>query len=202
MPNDEEGYATVADWQHRAGLAEADAERKGASLHAALAQVRGLEGDVRYLRAQLADQDAVKERLIESQDDLQRRLGIAEQRKAEAERMLAVGQRQLDLLQATEEPEKFVDLPELPDAFIRLAIAALERFAEGYAEYGPGAADPLGLAGQWGDLHRKIMKLKRPLWNGEAGTLTRESEQVVLEDIIGHCLLALDMLNRGFEGGK
>lgn len=90
----------------------------------------------------------------------------------------------------------------LPPEFVRLSTAALERFAEGYAEYGPGAADALGIAGQWGDLHRKVMKLKPSLWSGGTSRLTRESETDILNDIIGHSLLALEMIERGMDGGR
>ncbi len=94
-----------------------------------------------------------------------------------------------------------LDLPELPDAFLRVAMAALEAFAEGYAEYGEGAADGEGLAGQWGDMKRKIMKLRGVMWTGKQ-KLTRETPQEVLRDIIGHALLALEMMERGFTGGR
>lgn len=76
------------------------------------------------------------------------------------------------------------------------------QFLEAYAEYGSRAADELGLAGQWGDLHRKVKKLKAPLWQGDSTRLTRETPRQVLFDIIGHALLAIDMLDRGFEGGR
>jgi hypothetical protein len=91
------------------------------------------------------------------------------------------------------------DLPE-SQSESRLAKqrdAAWESFLAGYREYGEGAADELGLAGQWGDLYRKIKKLKRPLWEGDREALTRESPRQVLQDIIGHALLALDMIERG-----
>lgn len=93
------------------------------------------------------------------------------------------------------------EVTDVPDAFVRLSTAALDRFAEGYAEYGPGAADALGIAGQWGDLHRKVMKLKASMWAGK-GRLTRETEEDILYDIVGHCLLALEMYSRDFTGGR
>lgn len=76
------------------------------------------------------------------------------------------------------------------------------QFLEAYAEYGPRTADELGLAGQWGDLHRKVKKLKAPLWEGNKERLTRETPRQVLMDIIGHALLAIDMIDREFEGGR
>lgn len=100
-----------------------------------------------------------------------------------------------------ESPAETPEVTDVPDAFVALSMEALDRFAEGYREYGEGAADALGLAGQWGDLHRKVMKLKSSLWTGKAN-LTRETEEDILYDIIGHCLLALEMMARDFTGGR
>lgn len=94
------------------------------------------------------------------------------------------------------------DAPEMPHPFAHIVHAALLKFLAGYEEYGAGAADECGLAGQWGDLHRKVAKLKRSMWAGDQRALTRETEEEILQDIIGHCLLALEMKARGFEGGK
>lgn len=93
-------------------------------------------------------------------------------------------------------------VPGLPPEFVELSAEALRAFAEGYAEYGPHAADAQGLAGQWGELWRKTMKLRRSMWIGEMGRLTRETEREVLKDIMGHCLLAIEMIDRGFDGGR
>lgn len=100
-----------------------------------------------------------------------------------------------------EPDEETPEVTDVPDAFVQLSTEALDRFAEGYAEYGPGAADSQGLAGQWGDLYRKVMKLRPSMWVGK-GRLTRETEEDILFDVIGHCLLALEMYARDFEGGR
>jgi hypothetical protein len=92
-------------------------------------------------------------------------------------------------------------LADLPARFSDIVDASLERFAEGYAEYGEGAADELGIAGQWGDLNRKVKKLKGWAWSGGPAP-TRETPQQILQDVIGHCLLALDMIERGMDGGR
>jgi hypothetical protein len=123
--------------------------------------------------------------------DLRARLAIAEQRRAEAQEA-----------RLAQRASATADLPDLPESFIRAATAALGAFAEGYAEYGPGAADSLGIAGQWGDLHRKVAKLKPVMWGSDPARLTRETPQEILRDIIGHCLLALEMYERGMEGGR
>ena len=75
------------------------------------------------------------------------------------------------------------------------------QFAERYNEYGEGAADELGLAGQWGDLYRKIKKLKPELWEGASNRKLAETPRQVLLDIIGHAFLAIDMIDRGMTGG-
>jgi hypothetical protein len=165
-----------------------------------------LEADNLELRADIQHRSTLEFKLLNDletvraqREDLQRRLALAESKRADAEKALREIQR------IPEEPPVDIlgdeDLPDLPDAYIQLIREALERFAEGYAEYGPGAADDEGLAGQWGDMKRKIMKLRPVFWSGE-DRLTRETPQEVLQDIIGHALLALEMLERGFEGGR
>ena len=80
--------------------------------------------------------------------------------------------------------------------------SAWDRFSEKYAEYEPGAADETGLAGQWADMFRKVRKLKRALWEGETGYLTTETVGEILDDLLGHVLLAKEMLARDMEGGR
>lgn len=75
-------------------------------------------------------------------------------------------------------------------------------FAEAYTEYGPGAADVTGLAGQWADLFRKVMKLKRAFWEGDASYLVREREAEILRDLISHAFMALEMVERRLPGGR
>jgi hypothetical protein len=99
-------------------------------------------------------------------------------------------------------PEKSSHRYALPEHYKEILAEAERRFAEAYAEYGDSSKDTTGLAGQWADLYRKIMKLKAPLWAGEEGRLTRESESTVLFDLIGHALLALKMIQDGDRGGR
>jgi hypothetical protein len=87
--------------------------------------------------------------------------------------------------------------------YVRAVLEGIwDAFTLKYAEYGEGAADALGLAGQWGDLHRKVMKLKRSLWVGDSGYLVSEDERQILADMVGHCLLAIHMIDRGLLGGR
>lgn len=84
--------------------------------------------------------------------------------------------------------------------FLLMVTEWWEGFADAYTEYGPGAADVTGLAGQWADLYRKIMKLKRGMWDREGfDYLTRESAEEILKDLIGHAFLAWDQYNRSIE---
>jgi hypothetical protein len=55
-------------------------------------------------------------------------------------------------------------------------------------------ADVLGIPGQFAEIWRKIWKLKRAMWDGEE--LVNESAREVLLDLIGHCFLAIDMIDR------
>jgi hypothetical protein len=89
-----------------------------------------------------------------------------------------------------------------PSPYLEIMQDAWARFVVAYTEYGDSSKEETGLAGQWADLYRKIMKLKAPLWAGEKGRLTRENEKDILCDLIGHSLLALEMLQRGAEGGR
>lgn len=188
------------DWKDRALKAEVRAEEYAQRIadmksrvercDRAEANLIDAQAQVRQLRADLGT-------ISQENRELHRRLALAEQRRAEAEN--ALKEMQEAYAEATEARQAEFALPE---TFLEEMELAMVRFAEGYAEYGPGAADVLGLAGQWGDLHRKIMKLKRAMWSGEDGYLTREAEGDILRDIIGHSLLALEMYSRGLEPGR
>lgn len=86
--------------------------------------------------------------------------------------------------------------------FREVVPKALELFARKSKTYELAAgnlAEELGVKGQWGDIYRKVMKLKAPLWEGKPvftdGQYAEfEDTREVLEDLLGHVLLALDML--------
>jgi hypothetical protein len=162
-------------------------------------KVRRLQDDNNDKNDQISRMNRQGEAALKYQNDLQRRLADAERSLTELKRYAE--DRLSPPVGMAETDDEGHEVTDVPDAFIQLSMAALERFAEGYAEYGEGAADALGLAGQWGDLHRKVMKLKRSMWHGK-GNLTRETEEDVLQDIIGHCYLALEMYSRDFTGGR
>jgi hypothetical protein len=86
---------------------------------------------------------------------------------------------------------------EASPAFARIMHCALPlavaRFAEKSLDYGDNAAN-LGIKGQFSDINRKFGKLKRALWDGQE--LVGEQPDEILQDMIAHCLLALDMLEQ------
>lgn len=67
-----------------------------------------------------------------------------------------------------------------------------QMFLEKNAGYGDMAKD-LGVRGQYVDIHRKVGKLRRCMWNGEE--IGPESLREVLMDLIGHCFLTIDLLD-------
>lgn len=75
-------------------------------------------------------------------------------------------------------------LPDVIDAFIN-------KNAD-YDVNGTNIAEKFGLKGQYMKLHDKVMKLERPLWNGEK--LEGEQPEEVLGDLIAHALICLKFL--------
>lgn len=74
------------------------------------------------------------------------------------------------------------------------AIQLFRRKAKDYSEAdGFFTADHLGAAGQYGDLFRKMPKLKKSMWDGEK--LEGEQPLEILQDFLGHVLLAIGYLS-------
>lgn len=74
---------------------------------------------------------------------------------------------------------------------------ARELFLRKSADYNAAGLENhriLGTMGQFADIWRKIMKLKAALWDRQ--TLTGEQPREILLDLIGHCYLALAMIDR------
>lgn len=67
-----------------------------------------------------------------------------------------------------------------------------EFFLQKNAGYGDMSKD-LGVRAQYVDIHRKVGKLRRCMWNGEE--IGPESLREVLLDLIGHCFLTIDILD-------
>jgi hypothetical protein len=72
-------------------------------------------------------------------------------------------------------------------------------FMEKQRDYGD-TADDLGVPGQYAELHRKLGKLKRCMWEGIP--MQGEQPDEILLDLIGHCFLAIRHLRQNNYGGK
>ncbi len=78
------------------------------------------------------------------------------------------------------------------------AIALFRTKARDYGERsGIFTADLLGGKGQFAEIWRKVPKLKKGMWDEE--DLENESVPEILQDIIGHCLLALDYWDKAHK---
>lgn len=73
------------------------------------------------------------------------------------------------------------------------------QFLQKQRDYGD-SADDLGAPGQYAELHRKMGKLRRALWEGKP--LVGEPAREVLMDLVGHCFLAIKHLDENNHGGK
>lgn len=61
------------------------------------------------------------------------------------------------------------------------------RFLDKAADYG-STFEELGIKGQYSDIHRKVRKLKRAMWEGEE--LSGEQIDEILADLVGNCLIS------------
>lgn len=68
-----------------------------------------------------------------------------------------------------------------------------ELFLQKNAGYG-GMHGELGLRAQYVDIHRKAGKVRRALWEDE--DIGPESVREVLMDLIGHCFLTIDLIDK------
>jgi hypothetical protein len=90
--------------------------------------------------------------------------------------------------------------PQFREMLTRQLPAVLQHFYMKHQEYGEEGAYMLGARGQYADVNRKVIKLKRTLWDGHPVQPGSESMQTVVSDLIGHCLLTLNFLDRGRLG--
>lgn len=54
-------------------------------------------------------------------------------------------------------------------------------------------SEVLGVQGQFAEVWRKVWKLKNSMWDGRE--MVGEGPREILMDLIGHCLLAIDMID-------
>lgn len=83
------------------------------------------------------------------------------------------------------------DSQELVVIAQRIMPEWLALFARKNRDYGSGSAYELGVRGQYSDIHRKMIKLKRAMWDGEQ--LDFEDTDEIIKDLISHLFLTLHM---------
>jgi hypothetical protein len=69
------------------------------------------------------------------------------------------------------------DSKELRAIALEIMPDWLALFSAKNADYGSGSAFELGIRGQYSDIHRKMIKLKRSMWDGEELGLRRRSSR-------------------------
>lgn len=84
------------------------------------------------------------------------------------------------------------DSEELLSIALGLMPEWLRLFARKNADYGSGSSFDLGVRGQYSDIHRKMIKLRRALWEGES--LAFEGVDEIINDLIGHLFLTRHMM--------
>lgn len=81
-------------------------------------------------------------------------------------------------------------------------MEALRAFVRHQLEY-HNVDEALGLQGQFAEIHHITQKLRRLLWNRRGAVVPDEDDaRRELNNMIGHCLLALDHLNKGNNDGS
>lgn len=93
--------------------------------------------------------------------------------------------------------EEGKDTKQFARILVGIVPEVLQRFAEKNAEYGNNANRDLGIKAQFVDIHRKMIKLRRALWDDEPQALKSEPVEEVIGDLVAHLLLTLDMLREG-----
>lgn len=88
-------------------------------------------------------------------------------------------------------------MSEQAERCVHIAENAINYFVEKNEGYGNTAYN-LGAAGQYADMNRKFGKLKRTLWEGKTEVPGGETNEQMLMDLIGHCLLTIDFLREGY----
>lgn len=73
------------------------------------------------------------------------------------------------------------------------ALSLFSRKNKGYGDM----ADVLGSRAQFVDMHRKMDKLKRGLWEGQ--DIGDENIKEVVQDLFGHCLLMLRTFDQEYQ---
>lgn len=90
---------------------------------------------------------------------------------------------------------------DVPDKAKRIlqgpALEALNLYVKRASDYtdadGFDPSEVLGVQGQFAEVWRKVWKLKNSMWDGRE--MVGEGPREILMDLIGHCLLAIDMID-------
>jgi hypothetical protein len=90
------------------------------------------------------------------------------------------------------------DSRELHDIVTEHLPRFLALFDSKNKDYGAGGHEGLGIRAQYVDLSRKVLKLKRVMWDNQG--LEHEQVDEVLLDLIGHCFLTLNLLSHSEMG--
>jgi hypothetical protein len=69
-----------------------------------------------------------------------------------------------------------------------------ESFARNNGEYGD-LHQELGVRAQYVDMHRKMGKFRRAVWDGVDTSAWREGPREIIMDLIGHCFLTLQLMD-------
>lgn len=70
-----------------------------------------------------------------------------------------------------------------------------DMFVRKNATYGDGEVD-LGIRGYFPDLWRKAVQIRRAIWDGKDTSAWSEQPREILLDMIGHCFLLIDAIDR------
>jgi hypothetical protein len=70
----------------------------------------------------------------------------------------------------------------------------LSLFEKKSREYGEKTHEDLGVRGQFSDIYRKVVKLKKFMWDEPESVPAFESLEEIIYDLIGHLFLTIDMM--------
>jgi hypothetical protein len=73
----------------------------------------------------------------------------------------------------------------------------LELFQRKSREYGEATHEGLGPRGQFSDIYRKVVKLKKFMWDEPEAVPEFEDIEEIIDDLIGHLFLTKDMIWKG-----
>lgn len=98
--------------------------------------------------------------------------------------------------------DRFVILPRTRWILDNVVPTALRSFIRHNLQY-RDTDEKLGLQGQFAEIYHITAKLKRQIWDRRNPESVAKGEvQEQLESLIGHALLALDLLEKGNKDGR